>query len=462
MYLDVSTVQHNGRTYQRVLLRESYRDQGQVKKRTLANLSGCSDPEIEALQLALRYKQDLAQLGSLEEQVVVHQGASIGAVWLVYTLARRLGITAALGPTREGKLALWQVIARVIDQGSRLSAVRLAGTHAACEILEVDPCHEEHLYANLDWLQAHQVAIEQKLFHQVHREQPPELFLYDVTSSYLEGEKNQLAAFGYNRDGKKGKRQLVIGLLCDDQGTALSIEVFQGNTADTQTFSHQVTKVAQRFGGGAVTLVGDRGMIKGPQIEELSAYKEHEFHYLTAITKPQIETLLHAGEIQMGLFDQVLAEVQAADGVRYVLRRNPTRAAEMQRAREDNYRALGQVIEEHNRYLQEHPRATLAVARRHLEAKSHRLKITDWVILTAQERTLVLSKNTDQLQPIEQLDGCYILKTDLSPTAASKELIHERYKDLALVEWAFRTSKTVQLEMRPLYVRLASRTTRWT
>jgi len=127
--------------------------------------------------------------------------------------------------------------------------------------------------------------LNRKLFHRLHRGQPPELFLYDVTSSYLEGEHNQLAAFGYNRDGKKGKRQIVIGLLCDDQGTALSIEVFQGNTADPQTFGPQVTKVAQRFGGGAVTFVGDRGMIKGPQIEALSTYKDHEFHYITAITK---------------------------------------------------------------------------------------------------------------------------------------------------------------------------------
>lgn len=458
MYLDVSTVQHNGRTYQRVLLRESYRDQGQVKKRTLANLSGCSDHEIEALQLALRHKQDLAQLGSLQEQVMVQQGASIGAVWLVYTLARRLGITAALGPTREGKLALWQVIARVIDQGSRRSAVRLAGTHAAGELLELEPFHEEHLYAKLDWWQTQQVAIEQKLFHRLHRGQPPELFLDDVTSSYLDGEHNQLAACGYNRDGKKGKRQIVMGLLCDDQGTALSIEVFQGNTADPQTFGPPVTQVAQRFGAGAGTFVGDRGMIKGPQIEALSAYKDHEFHYIAAITKPQLETLLQLGQIQLELFEQVLAEVQASDGIRYVLRRNPVRAAEMQRVREDKYRTLGQRVEELNRYLQEHPRATLTVARRQLEAKSQRLKIHDWVILTAHERTLVLSKNTDRLHQLEQLDGCYVLKTALSSTAASKERIHERYKDLALVEWAFRTSKTVQLEMRPLYVRLASRT----
>jgi transposase len=379
-------------------------------------------------------------------------------VWLVYTLARRLGIARVLGSSREGKLALWQVIARVIDQGSRLSAVRFAANHGACDVLDLESFHEEHLYANLDWLQAHQVVIEKKLFHQTHQGEKTDLFLYDVTSSYLEGEQNQLAAFGYNRDGKTGKRQIVIGLLCDRQGTALSIEVFQGNTQDTQTFGSQVQKVATRFGGAAVTFVGDRGMIKGPQIEALKAYKDHKFHYITAITKPQIEKLLEAGTLQVGLFDQVVAEVQMSDGLRYVLRRNPIRAKEIQRAREDKYRALCQVLEEQNRYLQEHPRAAVEVAQRKLQAKSQQLKIDAWVILIAQERTLSVSQDTEQLPEIEKLDGCYVLKTDLASAAASKELIHDRYKDLALVEWAFRTSKTVHLEMRPIHVRLATRT----
>lgn len=458
MYLDVSTLQRNGRTYKRVLLRESYRDQGKVKKRTLANLSACSDAEIDALQLALRHKQELTQVSSLEQGLSMQQGPSVGAVWLVYTLARRLGIARALGPSREGKLALWQVIARVIDHGSRLSAVRLAGNHAACDVLDVEPFHEEHLYANLDWLQAHQVAIEKKLFQQTHRGQRTDLFLYDVTSSYLEGEKNQLAAFGYNRDGKKGKRQIVMGLLCDRQGHPLSIEVFQGNTQDTQTFGSQVRKVAERFGGGAVTFVGDRGMIKGPQIEALKAYPEHEFHYITAITKAQIEKLLDEGAFQLGLFDQAVAEVHMPNGLRYVLRRNPSRAKEVQRAREDKYQTLCQALEEHNRYLQEHPRATLEVAQRKLQEKSEQLKIDSWVVINARQRTLFLSKDTEQLQEVEKLDGCYVLKTDLAPVVASKELIHDRYKDLALVEWAFRTSKTVHLEIRPLHVRLASRT----
>jgi hypothetical protein len=458
MHLDISTLQRNGRTYKRVLLRTSYRENGKVKKRTLANLSACSDEEIEAIQLALRHKHDLAQVGSVEEALSMQQGPSVGAVWLVYQVARRLGIATALGHSREGKLALWQVIARVIDQGSRLSAVRLAGHHAACDVLDLAPFHEEHLYANLDWLHAYQVEIENKLFRKASAGQNTELFLYDVTSSYLEGEKNPLAAFGYNRDGKKGKRQIVIGLLCDRKGTPLSIEVFAGNTQDTQTFASQVSKVAERFGGGAVTFVGDRGMIKGPQIEELKAYEEHEFHYITAITKPQIEKLLAQGDIQMGLFDQPLAEVQVEDDLRYVLRRNPSRAEEIKRNREDKYQALCQIIDEQNRYLQQHLRATLDAARRKIERKSQQLKIDKWVVVSSQERTMTLSKDHEQLQKIAQLDGCYVLRTDLSPAAASKELVHGRYKDLALVEWAFRTSKTVQLEMRPLHLRLANRT----
>ena len=458
MYLDISTLKRNGRTYQRVLLRESYRVNGKVKKRTIANLSACSHEEIEAIQLALRHKRDLAQLGSVEQDLSVQQGPSVGAVWLVYQVARRLGIASALGNSREGKLALWQVIARSIDQGSRLSAVRLAGHHAACDVLELGPFHEEHLYANLDWLKAHQVEIENKLFRKASAAQRTELFLYDVTSSYLEGENNQLAAFGYNRDGKKGKRQIVIGLLCEREGTPLSIEVFKGNTQDTQTFASQVSKVAERFGGGAVTFVGDRGMIKGPQIEQLKAYEDHEFHYITAITKPQIEKLLAQGDIQIGLFDQALAEVQVEDDLRYVLRRNPSRAEEIKRNREDKYQALRRAVDEQNRYLHEHPRATLEVARRKIESKTQKLKIDNWVVVNSEQRAISLSKDHEKLQEIAKLDGCYVLKTDLSTAAAGKELVHDRYKDLTLVEWAFRTSKTVQLEMRPIHVRLADRT----
>jgi hypothetical protein len=296
---------------------------------------------------------------------VLQQGLSIGAAFALHSVAKRLGIDRALGNSEDAKQALWQVLARVIDQGSRLSAVRLAGTHAACDVLNLEPFDEDDLYANLDWLDENQKAIEDRLFRQRHPDGKAQLFLYDVTSSYLEGTENELAAFGYNRDGKKGKRQIVIGLLCDEEGCSLSVEVFPGNTADTATFASQLHKVARRFGGGAVTLVGDRGMIKGPQIE-LLASQQGEFHYITAITKPQIESLLARGVVQVELFDEELAEVtDTQQGVRYVLRRNPLRAAQVAATREDKVRTIEKAIGEQNGYLAEHPRAqTSCVCRR--------------------------------------------------------------------------------------------------
>ena len=204
MYVDTSHITRGGKTYTRHLLRESYRAHGKVLHRTIANVSHCSAAEIEALRLALRHKEDLAHLGTLTDSLLLKQGLSFGAVWTVYHVARRLGIEQALGTTREGKLALWQVIARVIDQGSRLSAVRLAMSHAACDVLGLGTFDEDALYAHLDWLAHRQAAVEDMLLAKRNRIKSVSLFLYDVTSSYLEGTQNALAAFGYNRDGKKG------------------------------------------------------------------------------------------------------------------------------------------------------------------------------------------------------------------------------------------------------------------
>jgi len=455
MYVDASTVSRNGKSYTRFLLRESFRDQGKVKHRTIANLSHCAPQEIEAIRLALRHKHDLAALGPIKDSLSLTQGASLGALWLVYDVARQLGITQALGHGRSAKLALWQVIARVIDQGSRLSAVRLAGAHAACDVLGLRRFDEDDLYENLDWLCTHQAAIEARLYERRASPSAPGLFLYDVTSSYLEGTHNELGAFGYNRDGKRGKRQLVIGLLCDAQGTPLSIEVFAGNTQDPKTLTSQVKKVIARFGGREVTFVGDRGMIKSPQIEALG---DQHCHYITAITKPQIGALLKQDLLQMDLFDQGLAEVRSAEGIRYILRRNPTRVEELVASREDKYRVLAQAVDDQNRYLAAHPRAKVEVALRKVQARGEKLRIREWVSLSTTGRRIVMTRDAERLSEIAKLDGCYVLKTDLSEQAADKVVVHDRYKDLALVEQAFRQSKTVHLEMRPIYVRRATRT----
>ena len=453
MYVDVATIRQGAKTYTRYLLRESFREDGKVKHRTIANLSGCSQAEIEAIRLALRHKDNLSALGVSPSQILVKQGPSYGAAHVVHEVARSLGVVEALGATREGRLALWQVIARVIDQGSRLSAVRLARTHAVKEILGLGGFDEDDLYANLDWLSQQQPEIEKRLFESQGASQG--LFLYDVTSAYLEGQQNAFGAFGYNRDKKRGKLQIVVGLLCNAAGRPLAIEVFPGNTQDVKTFASQIEKVAERFGGGEITFVGDRGMIKGPQIAALG---EQGFHFITAITKPQIEALLAQGVLQMDLFDAPLAEITTTEGQRYILRRNPERAKEIASSRDSKYAALNAAVAAANAYLAAHPRANASIQLRKLQSRAATLRISGWIVLNLEGRVITLSKDVETLKEASKLDGCYVLKTDLSQTAASKDVVHDRYKDLALVEWAFRESKTVHLEIRPIHVRLETRT----
>jgi len=455
MYIDTSRITRGGKTYTRHLLRESYRANGKVLHRTIANVSHCSEAEIEAIRLALRHKEDLEHLGTIEDAITLKQGLSFGAVWTVYQVARHLGIAKALGTTREGKLALWQVMARVIDQGSRLSAVRLAMAHAACDVLGLGTFDEDALYENLDWLAGAQASGEDRLFAQRTQSKPVNLFLYDVTSSYLEGTQNAFAAFGYNRDGKKGKRQIVIGLLCDEDGHPVSIEVFPGNTQDPHTFASQLAKVKTRFGVHAITFVGDRGMIKGQQIADLA---QQGFHYITAITKPQIEKLLKQGTFQMDLFDQELAEVLTDEGLRYVLRRNPVRVQEVRDTRHAKLATLQAHVAKQNHYLTDHPRANAQGAWQKLVARAKTLRIAAWVALTLAERSITLTINEEAQTEAAKLDGCYVLKTDLTPAQAKKELVHDRYKDLASVAHAFRTCKTAHLEVRPLFVRREART----
>jgi transposase len=444
----------NGKTYTSIYLRESYRDGDHVRKRDIANLTHCDPQEIAAIELALQFKGNLAALGSLDK-VQLSQGPSVGAVWVIAETARRLGLDQALGGGFAGQLALWQVVARVLEQGSRLSAVRLAQVHAACDVLGIRRGFDENdLYTNLTWLSEHQEAIEKRLFTQRRGQQKPELFLYDVTSSYLEGEDNAYAAYGYNRDGKKGKKQIVIGLLCDEQGTPVSTEVFRGNTQDPKTFAAQVQKASERFGCERVTFVGDRGMIKSGQVEDLS---QAGFHYITAITKPQIDTLIEARLIQMELFAAEVCEVQR-EGVRYVLRRNPLRAEQLAASRADKQAAVERLRQNRNRYLDEHPRAKVATAEKALRVKIEQLKTHAWLQVEAEGRTLKLTVNQPALEETARLDGCYVIKTDLPESAASKQVVHDRYKDLTQVEQAFRTCKTAHLEMRPIHVRTAEHT----
>jgi transposase len=453
MYIDTASSTKAGKTYQRHLLRESFREGGKVKHRTIANLSHCSEEEIAAMKLALRYKNNLAQLSSITD-VNLQQGNRLGAAFCLKVVAERLGLASILGSHRAGRLALWQIFARLMDQGSRLSAVRLAERHSACDILGLETFTEDHLYQNLSWLAAHQEAIERRLFRKRYGSEPPQLFLYDVTSSYLEGVNNILAAFGYNRDGKKGKQQLVIGLLTGPEGAPVAVRVFTGNTQDTKTVAEQIRTLVQSFGVSKVTLVGDRGMLKLPQLQAL---EEHGFHYITAITKSQIRQLLKTGAFQMHLFDQELAEVEF-DAVRYILRRNPQRLVEMARTRQKKVEALTDRLTAKQRYLENHPRANPEIARSALNDYATLLQIDRWAKVILQERRLTLEIDQEAWTHEAQLDGCYVIKTDVPGNTAPADTIHQRYKDLAKVERAFRTFKSGHLEIRPTFVQTEAST----
>lgn len=196
-------------------------------------------------------------------------------------------------------------------------------------------------------------------------------------------------------------------------------------------------------------------MIKSKGIEEVKGYG---FHYITAITKPQIENLLKEGTIQMNLFEQELADIDADAGIRYIIRRNPLRAEEIKKNREDKYLSFCRAVEKENDYLKKHPRARVEIALKRIKKRCEKLKITDWVLISVHNREILIMKDEDGLKETSKLDGCYVIKTDLTKEAASREVVHNRYKDLALVEWAFRSIKTVELEVRPVYVRLAERT----
>jgi transposase len=248
---------------------------------------------------------------------------------------------------------------------------------------------------------------------------------------------------------------MVIGLLCDEDGHPVSIEVFPGNTHDPHTVASQVAKLKERFGVQAITCVGDRGMIKSQQIADLA---QQGFHDITAITKPQIEKRLRQGTFHMDLFEQELAEVLTEEGIRYVLRRNPVRGQEVRDTRHAKLATLQAQVAKQNHYLTDHPRANAQGAVQKLVARAEKLRIADWVELTLEERALKLTVNASAQQEAAKLDGCYVLKTDLPPAQAPTEMVQDRYQDLASVEQAFRTCKTAHLEVRPLFLRREART----
>ena len=433
-----------------ILLRESYRQEGKVKSRTIANITNWDSVRIEALRRALR--GDFDHLSATNPLL----GPVFGLLFALQHVADELGISAALGKSHLGKLALFLVLARLAHQGSRLSAVRWAEDHAVTEVLGLKQFDEDDLYAALDDLCNRQEQIEKTLYQSYLRRRgtPPALFLYDVTSSYLEGEHNALGEYGYNRDGKRGKLQIVIGLLADSEGEPLAVRVFSGNTSDPVTVTDQIHLVKEQFGVQELVFVGDRGMVKS---KAQQALKEVGLSYITALTDPQIRRLLAKGTLQLGLFHEKVCEVEA-DVVRYVLRKNEEEAAREKHRLEDKLAKLEGKIEQRNRQVQASERCKPEAGSRQLQPWIVRHKLTGLVELRLEGRVLVLVKQEATIERALKLAGCYVVTSNVQKEKMTAQEVHDSYVALQKVERDFRAMKTGLLEVRPVFVRKESRT----
>src|SRR5438309_8916406 len=402
-----------------ILLRESFRKNGKVKNRTLANLSHWDPARIEALRRALRGDFDHV------EPCEAALGPICGMLYVLKQIAEALGIAGVLGNTRLAKLGLFLILARVAHQGSRLSAVRWAADHAVSEVLGLASFDEDDLYAALDDLCARQEKIERALYHQYQRrsgKQPPRLFLYDVTSSYLEGERNELGAFGYNRDGKKGKLQIVIGLLTDAAGEPLAVRVFEGNRSDPTTVAEQIKIVKEQFQVEELVFVGDRGMVKS---KGKQALEQAKLRYITALTDPQIRGLLKRGILQLELFSEQLCEVED-HSVRYVLRKNETEAARERHRLEDKLAKLEEKIAARNEETKKKQRCQPEAGKRKLEAWAAQHKLQGLLTVKLEGRMLILERQEAAMATSLEVAGCYVVTNDVLQNSMRTQVVHHR------------------------------------
>jgi len=346
-------------------------------------------------------------------------------------------------------------MARVLAQGSRRSAVRLAQPPAACEVLPLTRGFDAHdRYDHLTWLAEHQATIARRGCTTRRGDRQPTLVLSDVTRSSLEGQGNAFAAVGSHRAGKAGTKHVVIGLWCDAEGTPVAVEVWAGHTPDMTPVAAPSTQVARRLGGARVPCVGDRGRIQSPQ---MAALAQAGWHDIPAWTKPQVERRLKDQLLPLALCPAPGCAVEQA-GLRDIVRRHPLRAEERAAVRCEKQRSMEQWVAKKNGSLAAPPRAQAAVALREGGTKLTRLKIAAWLTGEIEGRTLALRVEAEAQREAAKLAGCSVRTTDLPRAVAGTEGVQAREKDLTLGEQALRTCKTAHLEGRPVSVRTAAST----
>ena len=441
-----------------VLLRESYREGEQVKKRTLANLSKLPDDIIDNLKLALK-GATLSMTEGIPNHFEVIRSLPHGHVMAILETIKKLGLDKIISEkySRIRNLVVAMIVARIINPKSKLATARGFNSETCSQslgqLLDLEKADEDELYNALDWLLEKQEKIEKHLALK-HLESGT-LVLYDVTSTYLEGNGCELGKYGYNRDKKKGKTQIVFGLLCSAKGCPIAVEVFEGNTSDGATLGGQIEKVRKGWGIENVVWVSDRGILTNSKIKELVKPIEG-LDYITGLTKPQIRKLAEVEVIQLGLFDQVnLVEFESEDypDERLIACRNPFIAQKNQLQREALLEAVEkeldlivQATQREKRALKGQDKIALRVGK-----VLNQFKVNKYYNLEITEEGFSYQRKLELIAQETALDGVYVLRTSLESTLMDAATTVKAYKSLSQVEEAFRCYKSIDLKVRPIY-----------
>ena len=444
-----------------VLLRQSYREGKKVRKRTLANLTHLPPEHIETLRRLLKGEK----LVPCDQAFTIERSLPHGHVAAVIGTLRKVGLEGIIASRRSGArdLVVAMIVARVTDPCSKLATARGLSSQTAFSTLAqavgVESADEDDLYGAMDWLLKRQYRIETKLAKKHLRD--GSLVLYDVTGSYYTGSHCTLAHRGHNRDRKKGFPQILYGLLCNDEGCPVAVEVFAGNVADPKTLGSQIRKIRQRFGLARVVLVGDRGMITTARIREELAPVDG-LDWITALRAPAIRKLADQGVVQLSLFDERdLAEISSPDypGERLIACCNPFLAEERARKREELLQATEKELDKVVAATRRGKRALRGKEKIGLRVGKvvNRYKVGKHFKLTITDESFSYARDEEKIAAEVALDGIYIIRTSVPQATFSAETTVRAYKNLSVVERAFRSLKTVDLKVRPIYHRLEDR-----
>ncbi len=443
-----------GKTYESHLLRRSFREGDKVRSVTVGNLSALPAAAIEAVRAVLRGEP----VGPLSDSFEIVRSLPHGNVVAVLGQIRKLGLDKLIAarPRRERELATAMIASRVLEPASKLATVRSFESSTLASELGVADADEDELYAAMDWLLEQQPKMESALARRHLVEGG--LVLYDLTSVYMEGDKCELARRGYSRDGKRGLTQVEFGLITDREGCPVAVDVFAGNTADPNTVAAQVDKLKNRFGVADVVLVGDRGMLTSARIEALK--EVGGIGWISALRSLQIEALVNSGDLQLSLFDQRnLVEISSPrfPGERLVVCKNPALAQDRARKREELLLAteaeLDKVVEAGRAgRLQSKDLTGLRVGK-----LLGRFKMGKHFKLDISETGFTYQRDADGIAAEAALDGLYVIRTSVEEAKLDANEVVRSYKLLAGVERAFKTLKSVDLQVRPVHHRLADR-----